>query len=89
VRVAAARATGTPLEQAFERQRVWGSRQGLLRQTLQRHPIPRLSALLEASIRIDRLIKGGGMGNVWDELETALLALAGGPWLGQAHAIAG
>lgn len=89
VRVAAARATGTPLEQAFEQQRVWSSRQALLRQSLQRHPIPRLSALLEASIRIDRLIKGGGIGNVWDELETALLALAGGPWLGHEHAIAG
>jgi len=88
VRAAAARATGSTLEAVWERQRVWSSRQPLLRQALQRHPIARLSALLEASIALDRLIKGGGVGNVWDELETQLLALAGGTWLGHDHASA-
>jgi len=43
----------------------------------------RLAALLEASIRLDQLVKGSGVGNAWDDLETLLLALAGGPWIGR------
>lgn len=79
-RIAAAQACGTPLETALNQQNVWSTRQGLIRRALQRHPVARLATLLEASIRLDQLIKGSGIGNVWDELESLLLALAGGPW---------
>lgn len=82
-RIAAAQACGTPLEAALGQQNVWSSRQGLVRRALQRHPVARLAAMLEASIRLDQLIKGSGVGNVWDDLETLLLALAGGPWIGR------
>lgn len=82
-RVAAAQACGIPLDAALTQQNVWSSRQGLLQRALQRHSVARLAALLEASGRLDQLIKGSGIGNVWDELETLLLALAGGPWLGR------
>ncbi|MEN9728690.1 MAG: hypothetical protein RL434_3056 [Pseudomonadota bacterium] len=75
-RVAAARACGASLEQAFRDLQAWPSRQPLLRQALQRHPVARLSALLEDAIRLDQLIKGHGLGNVWDDLESLLLALA-------------
>jgi DNA polymerase III subunit delta len=82
-RIAAARATGTPLDAALNTHNVWSTRQGLVKRTLQRHPVARLAAMLDASIRLDQLIKGSGIGSVWDELETLVLALAGGPWLGQ------
>ncbi len=82
-RLAAAQACGTPLDQALNQQNVWSSRQSLLRRALQRHPVARLALLLEASIRLDQLIKGSGIGNVWDDLESLLLALAGGPWFGR------
>ncbi|MGD9603535.1 MAG: DNA polymerase III subunit delta [Gammaproteobacteria bacterium] len=82
-RVAAAQACGTPLDAAFTQQGVWTSRQGLLRRALQRHPMGRLAVFLEASIRLDQLVKGSGVGNVWDDLETLLLAVAGGPWIGR------
>ena len=82
-RVAAALACGTPLEAALNQHNVWSSRQELIRRAVQRHPVTRLAMLLEASIRLDQLIKGSGIGNVWDELESLLLALAGGPWFGR------
>jgi DNA polymerase III subunit delta len=82
-RLAAAQACGTPLESALTQHNVWSSRQGLVRRALKRHPVARLGLLLEASIRLDQLIKGSGIGNVWDDLESLLLALAGGPWFGR------
>lgn len=82
-RIAAARATGMALEAALTTHNVWSSRQGLVNRALQRHSIARLAAFLEASIRLDQLIKGSGIGTVWDEIESLLLAVAGGPWLRQ------
>lgn len=82
-RIAAARATGMALEGALTAHNVWSSRQGLVKRALQRHSITRLAAFLEASIRLDQLIKGSGIGNVWDEIETLILGIAGGPWLGR------
>ncbi len=81
-RVAAEVACGKTLEMALTEQNVWSSRQSLIKRALQRHPVARLSALLEASFALDQLIKGNGIGNVWDDFETLLLAVAGGPWLG-------
>lgn len=75
-RVAAAKACGTPLDQAFREQGAWPSRQVLLRQALQRHSVGSLGTMLEAGIRLDQLIKGHGLGNVWDDLESLLLTLA-------------
>lgn len=81
-RVAAEVACGKTVDAALTEQNVWSSRQALIKRALQRHPVARLSALLEASFALDQLIKGNGIGNVWDEFETLLLAVAGGPWLG-------
>ena len=88
-RVAAARACGASLDQAFREQGAWASRQPLLRQALQRHPIARLSEMLEGAIQLDRLIKGHGLGNVWDDLESLLLALANTPASGKTSSTSG
>lgn len=84
-RVAAARATGTAIDAALSANNVWATRHTLIKRALQRHPVARLAALLEASIRLDQLIKGIGIGDVWGELESLILAVAGGPWLGRSE----
>jgi DNA polymerase-3 subunit delta len=86
-RVAAARACGVELGQAMSDQKVWSNRQGLVRAALQRLPLARLAALLDASIELDMLIKGRGIGDPWDALETLLAAVAGMPWLGRQSAV--
>ncbi|MGH8595888.1 MAG: DNA polymerase III subunit delta [Gammaproteobacteria bacterium] len=82
-RVAAAHAAGHAVDTALAAQNVWSSRYGVVKRALQRQPLAHLAALLEASIRLDQLIKGSGFGSVWEEIENLVIALAGGPWLGR------
>lgn len=64
-------------------ERVWKSRESLLRQALERLPHAALVALLRDGLRVDMVVKGAASGLAWEELETIYLALAGGPWLGE------
>ena len=77
-RLAAAR----NVESGFAAERVWQSRQPLLRRALQRLKGSQIDLLLRESVRIDLLAKGMGTGDAWEELESLLVAVAGGPWLG-------
>ena len=52
-------------------------------------PGARLSEMLEGAIQLDRLIKGHGLGNVWDDLESLLLALANTPASGKTSSTSG
>ena len=70
------------LEAGFAAERVWQSRQPLLRRALQRLRGAQIDRLLRESVRIDLLAKGVGTGDAWEELESLLVAVAGGPWLG-------
>ena len=70
------------LEAGFAAERVWPSRQPLLRRALQRLQAAQIDRLLRESVRIDLLAKGMGTGDAWEELESLLVAVAGGPWLG-------
>ncbi len=74
---------GRNLDAQFAAERVWQSRQPLLRRALQRLPPAALVTLLRDSLRVDMLIKGVAPGQPWDELESLYVALAGGPWLGE------
>lgn len=74
---------GRGLEAAFAAERVWQSRQPLLRRALQRLEPAAINALLRDSVRVDLLLKGAAIGQPWDELESLYLALAGGPWFGE------
>lgn len=71
------------LEAVFAAERVWQSRQPLLRRALQRLAPGEINALLRDSVRVDLLLKGAAQGQPWDELESLYLALAGGPWFGE------
>lgn len=74
---------GRNLEAAFAAERVWQSRQSLLRRALQRLSAAELNALLRDSVRVDLMVKGAAVGLPWDELESLYIALAGGPWFGE------
>lgn len=74
---------GRSLDAQFAAERVWQSRQPLLRRALQRLPADAIVRLLRDSLRVDRLVKGAAPGDPWDELESLYVALAGGPWLGE------
>lgn len=58
---------GQPLDALFREAKVWGLRQGLLKRAAQRLSTPVLEAALRHAGRIDRLIKGIGKGDLWEE----------------------
>ncbi|MEO8509508.1 MAG: DNA polymerase III subunit delta [Betaproteobacteria bacterium] len=72
---------GTPVSAAVRSARVWGKRQPALERAAQRVAPTLIAPLLSAAARLDALSKGIGRGNVWDELATTALALAGKPAL--------
>jgi DNA polymerase-3 subunit delta len=74
-----AAAAGTPVAAAIRNARVWGKRQAAMERAVRRVPTEAIAPLLYALARLDALAKGIGRGNVWDELRTAALTLAGKP----------
>lgn len=75
--MAYAMANGQALEQVFGQFRVWQNRRQVINKALQRHKLLRWHAFLKHSARIDRIIKGAERGNVWDELRSLSLQVAG------------
>ncbi|NJA88273.1 DNA polymerase III subunit delta [Rhodocyclus tenuis] len=70
-------ANGQTLDGLLRDARVWGARQGLIKQALRRVGATGAAACLTHAARIDRLIKGIGNGNLWDEfLRLGLLVAA-------------
>jgi len=76
-----ATASGTPLAAAIRNARVWGKRQAAMERAARRFKSEAIVPLLAALARLDALSKGIGRGNVWDELRTTALAIAGRPAL--------
>jgi DNA polymerase-3 subunit delta len=74
-------AAGSPVAVALRNARVWGKRQAAMERAARRIPADAIGPLLSALARLDALAKGIGRGNVWDELRTVALALAGQPAL--------
>jgi DNA polymerase III subunit delta len=70
-------AAGTPMAAAVRNIRAWGKRQTAFERAARRLDGASVEALLVALARLDALSKGVGRGNVWDELRTVVLALAG------------
>jgi len=60
-------ARGRPLDMLLKEARVWGVRQGLVKRAAQRLSVATLEAALRHAARIDRLVKGIGEGDAWDE----------------------
>jgi DNA polymerase-3 subunit delta len=58
---------GQPLDVLLKDANVWGPRQNLIKRALQRIDAGRASAALAHAAQIDRIIKGLGTGDVWNE----------------------
>jgi DNA polymerase-3 subunit delta len=65
-----------PLDALLRDARVWGARQTLIRQALKRLDRTQAELALAHAARIDRMIKGLGSGDVWDEFRQLGLRLA-------------
>lgn len=63
----AGQAQGQSLDALLREARVWGPRQALMKRALPRIDGGKANAALAHAARIDRMIKGIGSGNVWDE----------------------
>jgi DNA polymerase-3 subunit delta len=58
---------GQPLDGLLKDANVWGPRQSLIKRALQRIDANRANAALAHAAQIDRIIKGLGTGDVWNE----------------------
>jgi len=58
---------GKPIDQLLKEAKVWGPRLNPVKKALQRMSTATLEAALEHAGKIDRLVKGAGQGNVWEE----------------------
>jgi DNA polymerase-3 subunit delta len=58
---------GRPIDQLLKDAKVWGPRQAPVKKALQRLDTASLEAALQHAGRIDRLAKGIGQGNLWEE----------------------
>jgi DNA polymerase-3 subunit delta len=65
--VKAGLASGRPLDSLMKDARVWGTRQAPFRKAVQRIGLSQAREALSLAARIDRLVKGIGKGDVWDE----------------------
>ena len=72
-----ATSSGTPVAVAIRNARVWGKRQVAMERAARTVKTEAIPPLLAALARLDALSKGIGRGNVWDELRTTALAVAG------------
>jgi len=70
--------TGKRQEQVFKTFRVWSTRKNAISNAIKRYPKPRAwQKFLQRMLQIDRIIKGIGKGNPWDELQQLSLQVAG------------
>ncbi len=67
---------GRPLDGLLKDARAWGTRQSLMKRALQRLSRSTLEAAIVHAARIDRLAKGLGRGNVWEEFQRLAISLA-------------
>jgi DNA polymerase III subunit delta len=69
-------AANSNLAAAFRAERIWPARETLYRKLLGRADRAHWDACLMQAARIDRLSKGRGFGDAWNEFERLLLAIA-------------
>jgi DNA polymerase-3 subunit delta len=77
-------AAGQAVPGVLTRYRVWASRKALVGTALKRLKPAQCSAMLRQCAEIDRISKGRGAGNAWDELLQLICRLAGTPVLSAA-----
>ncbi|MDR3221856.1 MAG: DNA polymerase III subunit delta [Candidatus Accumulibacter sp.] len=72
-------AEGRQLDALLKEARIWGARQAPFKKAVQRIGAQQASAALRLAARIDRLVKGIGPGDVWDEFLRLGLLVSGCP----------
>jgi DNA polymerase-3 subunit delta len=77
--VRAGMAEGRYVDQLLKDARVWGARQVPFKKAVQRIGVDQARAAVQLAAGIDRLIKGIGSGDVWDEFLRLGLLLSGRP----------
>ncbi|GHU34538.1 DNA polymerase III subunit delta [Betaproteobacteria bacterium] len=70
-------AEGRHVDQLLKDARVWGARQIPFKKAVQRIGVDQARAALQLAARIDRLIKGIGSGDIWDEFLRLGLLVSG------------
>lgn len=66
---------GKPGDVLFKEAKVWGARQNIVKKALQRLTTKTLETALQHAGHIDKLAKGIGQGNVWEEFQRLALLL--------------
>lgn len=70
-------ASGQPLMRVLEARRVWAKRKPLVSAALKRLSSRASQDLLRRAARTDRILKGRGTGDVWQELQCLALSMSG------------
>lgn len=68
-------ASGASIDQALQKQQVWEKRKPYFRQALRSHTVNSTTIMIQHANRIDLIIKGLKIGNIWNELEQLVLAM--------------
>ena len=66
-----------PLDGLLKEAKVWGARQAPIKKALQRLSTAQLEAALRQAANIDKLAKGIGQGNIWEQFHRLGMGLAG------------
>ncbi|MEN8204880.1 MAG: DNA polymerase III subunit delta [Pseudomonadota bacterium] len=76
--MATAVAAGQPVQAVLSQYRVWpAERKSIVAKALRRLSVAQCATLLQHCARVDRVSKGQGAGNAWDELLQLILNMAG------------
>lgn len=69
--------SGSSFEDACKKFQIWEKRKPLFKIALKTHSLPDIHYMLTLASKIDGIIKGVHTGNIWNELQTLCLRLAG------------
>ena len=75
--MAALLSSGQPVQAVMQAHKVWSNRKSIIGAVLQRHESTEFDHLITRLAKVDKMAKGLGSGDPWDELTGILLHLAG------------
>jgi len=77
IKIATAVENGQNVDAVMRNQRVMSKRTGLVSRCVRAHSVAQFELMIQQLSRIDKMIKGIGEGEPWDELTTLVLKLSG------------
>lgn len=76
-KMAARLSAGQSVNSVMQLHRVWSNRKNIVGKTLHRHKLSEFERMISQLAKLDKMVKGLGPGDPWDELTSILLRLAG------------